>query len=180
VAKIHHGPIAHLAKKRPFRIYFARNGDRDCLDCAALALPVTSGLLAQQELRAPARQLQLFAKTARRLAVEENQPYIMTLTPQGFQLQIYKKTVETKSTFEKEETKDLEPILTYKMPAAVNISIRRWGGKEWRKLKEDSWIFQPTGLCEPLAIRLDRGPGWMEIEFNPLTASVANETYFFP
>jgi hypothetical protein len=62
----------------------------------------------------------------------------------------------------------------------VEISIRRWGAKEdnWSVPEEDqilTWQFQPTGLCEPLAIRFAHKKNWVILHMHPLTARAVDE-----
>ena len=42
------------------------------------------------------------------------------------------------------------------------------------------WIFQPTGLCEPIAVRIMEDEAWIEVRFDPLTASIEDESYYIP
>jgi hypothetical protein len=45
---------------------------------------------------------------------------------------------------------------------------------------DQAWIFRPSGLCEPLAVRMMEDDAWLEIEFDPLTASLSGESFFIP
>jgi hypothetical protein len=42
------------------------------------------------------------------------------------------------------------------------------------------WIFQPTGLCEPLTVRIMEDEAWIEVRFDPLTAGIEEESYYIP
>ena len=59
------------------------------------------------------------------------------------------------------------------------VSLRRWGEREnWIRPVEDEWVtweFQSTGLCEPVAIRLESNESWIVMHMNPLTARVDEE-----
>lgn len=60
------------------------------------------------------------------------------------------------------------------------VAVRRWGVPEdaWVIPDEDvsvTWSFQSTGLCEPVAIRLEAGESWVEMHMHPLTARVEYE-----
>jgi len=35
------------------------------------------------------------------------------------------------------------------------------------------------GICEPIRVHFQSGTGWIEFAFNPLTATVRDEAYFF-
>jgi type II secretory pathway pseudopilin PulG len=134
---------------------------------AGISVPFASGLIGEQRLRGSVRDLQLLARTARGLAVSENRPYEIKMLPDGFSLEPY-------LSDEKEALKNTT------LGAGVEYQILRWGEKELRKPEEEPWIFQPTGLCEPVRFRFQRGGGWIEFVFNPLTASAQDETNFFP
>ena len=64
------------------------------------------------------------------------------------------------------------------------IGLRRWGAKEdaWIFPKETptgmitvSWNFQSSGLCEPVAFRVERDESWVEMQMHPLTARIEEE-----
>jgi hypothetical protein len=60
------------------------------------------------------------------------------------------------------------------------VSLHRWGTKsdEWLEPNEDqalTWLFQSTGLCEPVGIRLEVEDSWVIMQMHPLTARVEEE-----
>lgn len=61
------------------------------------------------------------------------------------------------------------------LPGGLGIEgqmlIKRHGEKEFRAPKQgEVWEFNPTGICEPLEIRLSSPAGIIELGFDPLTA----------
>lgn len=61
------------------------------------------------------------------------------------------------------------------LPGGLGIEgqmlIKRHGEKEFRAPKRgEVWEFNPTGICEPLEIRLSSPAGIIELGFDPLTA----------
>ena len=61
------------------------------------------------------------------------------------------------------------------LPGGLGIEgqmlIKRHGEKEFRAPKRgEVWEFTPTGICEPLEIRLSSPAGIIELGFDPLTA----------
>lgn len=49
--------------------------------------------------------------------------------------------------------------------------IKRHGEKQFRAPKPgEVWEFNPTGICEPIEVRLSSPVGIIELEFDPLTA----------
>lgn len=61
------------------------------------------------------------------------------------------------------------------LPGGLGIEgqmlIKRHGEKEFRAPKRgEVWEFNPTGICEPLEVRLSNPAGIIELGFDPLTA----------
>ena len=51
------------------------------------------------------------------------------------------------------------------------LQVRRVGEKVFRKPRRDeAWEFSPTGICEPIEVRISSPAGQIEIGFDPLTA----------
>jgi len=66
----------------------------------------------------------------------------------------------------------------YEFPADVQVSVRFWNDIEWVPLtgaETKRWIFQPSGMCEPMRFRVEAEKSFFEVEFHPLTADVKSE-----
>jgi len=51
------------------------------------------------------------------------------------------------------------------------VQIKRLGDKAFRNAKRgEVWEFSPTGICEPLEVRVTSPSGTIELGFDPLTA----------
>ena len=51
------------------------------------------------------------------------------------------------------------------------LQVRRVGEKVFRKPRRgEAWEFSPTGICEPIEVRISSPAGQIEIGFDPLTA----------
>lgn len=51
-----------------------------------------------------------------------------------------------------------------------SIEVRRYGEHKYRKPGADeTWEFSPTGICEPVEIRVTSSTGVIEMGFDPLT-----------
>lgn len=51
-----------------------------------------------------------------------------------------------------------------------NVEVRRYGEKSFRKPDQgEFWEFSPTGVCEPIEIRVTSSNGVIEMGFDPLT-----------
>ena len=62
----------------------------------------------------------------------------------------------------------------------ISMEIRRWGRpeSEWitmQKKTEVTWIFEPSGLLEPISVRFTSDRGTVGAKFDPLTASVKED-----
>lgn len=65
---------------------------------------------------------------------------------------------------------DLEPGLRYKLKFWDETDWVDMTGGEFRR-----WIFQPSGMCEPLKVQMEADDAFFEIEFHPLTADIKRE-----
>ena len=65
----------------------------------------------------------------------------------------------------------------------INLWIRRWGAKDDEWIRYDNrnqpaavyWYFSPSGLTEPLSMRLTEGESWIVLHMDPLTGRVQEE-----
>ena len=74
-------------------------------------------------------------------------------------------------------------LKTYNKPVELDMSLLFWGDSKWNKAKNDyfrRWVFQPTGMCNPLQVRIEQGGGFFEVKFDPLTGEVLREKYYVP
>ncbi|MGB8354688.1 MAG: prepilin-type N-terminal cleavage/methylation domain-containing protein [Chthoniobacteraceae bacterium] len=136
---------------------------------AGVAIPLTSGLIAEERLRQHARELLLYARTARRLAVTENRPYEIHFAEKAFLLEPYLTS----------ENRQGDVVSNHTLASDTSYSVQRWGEKEFGKPDDESWIFQPSGICEPIRVHFQNDKNWIEFGFNPLTGRAQEETYHF-
>jgi len=68
------------------------------------------------------------------------------------------------------------------LPSGVRFELLRLREKEFRPpLPEgESWLFESTGLAEPIQARFAKEDAYIELEFNPLTAHADVERSYFP
>ena len=129
------------------------------------AIPLSSGFIREQRLRDPVRELLILAKTARTEAMTTGRPTGVVFGKSGFGLL---------------RPGSEEPTDTRKLPRGMSYVIRPFESEKAVKPDGQVWIFQPTGLCEPITFRLEENDAWIEIAFDPLTASIAEESYNIP
>jgi len=129
------------------------------------AIPFSSGFMREQRLRDVVRELLVLAKTGRAEAMSTGRAAALVFEKAGFALA---------------RPGDQEPSESYALPEGMSYSLLPFGAEKAVKPDGQRWIFQPTGLCEPLTFRLEEDEAWMEVVFDPLTANIAEEAYNIP
>jgi len=67
---------------------------------------------------------------------------------------------------------------TYAMPEGAEYELLFWGQTEWVPMQSgrfERWVFQPSGMCKPIKIRVSSEGAFFEVEFHPLTGDVKSE-----
>jgi hypothetical protein len=132
----------------------------------AVSAPPVAKQFQEEQIRKPVRELQSFAKTARRLAMEENRSYVVLLLNSGYLLE----------PLEKKDT-DKES-LRYDLPNHVTFEIQRPADRDLKRVADARWIFTPNGLCEPITFFFQRDHDWVRFRIDALTARMENEESF--
>lgn len=66
----------------------------------------------------------------------------------------------------------------YTLPQDVQFSLKFWHDTQETPVTGEIvklWVFQPTGICVPLRLHLDRQSATFDIEFGALTADITRE-----
>lgn len=66
----------------------------------------------------------------------------------------------------------------YTIDPSLQVSLKFWNETQWVAMSGGEfrrWIFQPSGMCEPMRFRVEADKSFFEIEFHPLTADVKSE-----
>jgi len=66
----------------------------------------------------------------------------------------------------------------YALDPKVRYSLKFWDEAHWVDMSGGEfrrWIFQPSGMCEPLRFRAEWDGAFFEIAFHPLTADIESE-----
>lgn len=132
----------------------------------------------ERQLRGPAEAFKDFAKQARMFAIVEQRPHQVLITPRSIRLQSSGQIrSEDLINARGELNQNIPSIKRYDLDSDVRMLIRRWRDVDWREVKIDSWVFEHTGICEPLSIRFERftDGSYLELTFNALTANVEVE-----
>ena len=64
---------------------------------------------------------------------------------------------------------------SHAVPEGIRLKLRRWGQPQWQEAEGQRWVFGVQGLCEPLRVRFEAEDGYLELRFNPLTGSAAEQ-----
>jgi hypothetical protein len=113
----------------------------------------------EEKLQGPIRELQAFARTARRDALMSNSPYEVLLLNNAYTL---RPVADSKDA--------ARAPLTYGLPSGVSYAIKHASDKEFKKQADARWVFLPNGLCEPITFLFQRGKDWVRLRADPLTA----------
>jgi prepilin-type N-terminal cleavage/methylation domain-containing protein len=130
----------------------------------SVAVVPAAHLLDEEKLRRPIRELQSFARTARRDAMMENRTYEVLLLNGSYLL---RPVDEKKDAHETEQT--------YNLPSDVTFAIKRLGERGFLKQTDGTWLFAPDGICEPMNFVFQRKGDWVRFQVDPLTATIQNE-----
>ena len=132
----------------------------------AVAAPPVAKQFQEEQIRKPIRELQTFAKTARRRAMMENRPYQILLLNGGYLLEPL------------QGREGDHQSLQYELPERVTFEIQRPTDRTLQRVADARWIFTPNGLCEPVTFFFQRGNDWVRFRINALTARIENEESF--
>jgi hypothetical protein len=129
-----------------------------------VAVPPASRLLDEEKLHRPIRELQSFARIARRNAMLENRPYeVLLLNDSYLILPVDEKNGSAK------------PTQIYELPSDVTFEIKRLGDRDFLKQTDARWYFSSNGLCEPMDFLFQRNGDWVKFQVDPLTATFQNQ-----
>lgn len=133
------------------------------------------GVTDEQILRTPAAELQRMAREAVGRAGIYEQPETIVFEKSGFGIRYRGEASATGEDNTQYWLRRVEP------PPDMRVLMKRWGQSKWLPAAGQTWMVLPSGLCEPLSIRLEWGQSFTEMQFHPLTGGVAEEnTYIAP
>ena len=115
------------------------------------------------------------ARKGLQLAISNRRPFAIALREGGFTLGEANVREDDEFPGADDGEGKGSSIKDYQLDDDMRLEVRRWGDKHFRPPEGDSWVFEPSGICEPLSVRLYHPAGVIEMEFNPLTAKVAEQ-----
>ena len=126
-------------------------------------IPLSSGFVREQRLRDSALGLLVLAKTARTEAMTTGRTAEVIFSKGGFSMR---------------RAGEEEAAETEVLPSGMRYQLLPFGADKPLRPDGQRWIFQPTGLCEPLTVRIMEDEAWIEVRFDPLTAGIEEETFY--
>jgi len=131
----------------------------------AIAMPAVSSMIRGEQLRAPARELESMAITARCNAFAEQRPYRIILDSDGFRLE--------------NPEPGGPPLATYRLPSGVAFRLASWPAEQWQTPKNRLWYFSPGGLCEPISVEFRKGESFFAQKYSAITGWDQEESFFY-
>ena len=67
------------------------------------------------------------------------------------------------------------------LPEEIRVEVRPWGEAIWKPLDGNAihrWVFQPSGLCDPLLLRFGLEGQWHELSFEVLTGDLGTQRFY--
>ncbi len=68
---------------------------------------------------------------------------------------------------------------SYEISDRVDYRLRSWRDTDWVDMEGGAfkrWVFQPSGMCDPMRVQFQSDHAFFEVEFHPLTADIKDET----
>jgi type II secretion system protein H len=190
-----------MASKTPVMISAARKIERAAgftlieivmvLAIAAIVMGGAIGVMVyssdERVLRETSSEIEMMAKRARTTAILQQTPYalefregVVRLMPLAEAGRDEEKTVGGRDIGGQEvETKPGERR-EFVLRDSMKLFVRRWNSDAWLPSAKKAihvWRFDPNGLSEPLAIRIEYDKSWNEDIYHPLTATIRESQF---
>ncbi|MES2705395.1 MAG: prepilin-type N-terminal cleavage/methylation domain-containing protein [Verrucomicrobiota bacterium] len=136
----------------------------------------------EKALRTPLNELRIMAKKAWARSMEEQRAWQIRLVKDRFVLEPRQAIqTEDQNYFKKtdEEMGRSTGVESYILEPQIRMEVRHWGEQQWHPPLPDSWVFEHSGLCEPINIRFISDAGSVTVSFDPLTAAAVDENFEF-
>ena len=147
---------------------------------AAGSMIAVGSLNDERDLRAPLNELRIMAKKSWARSMEEQRAWQIKLLPDRFVLEpkqpIHADDLKLFKDVD-EQMKRGSGIDSYVIDPSIKMEVRHFGETEWHVARPDAWVFEHSGLCEPINIRFISAFATITVSFDPLTAAVASEEF---
>ena len=137
----------------------------------------------ERALQKPYIDLRSMAKTAWQRAMHEQRAWQIRFYPDRFVLEPRLAVNADDQKMFREADKAMgrgSGVDTVQVGEGIMVEVRRWGAKGWMQPKGEqvvAWVFEHSGLCEPISVRFTSEHGTVGAQFDPLTASVKEEIF---
>ena len=134
----------------------------------------------ERNLRAPLNELRILGKRAWARSMEEQRAWQIKILPDRFVLEPKQPVHADDLKMFKEVDAQMNRgtgVDVVKIDPEVRIEVRHWGEAEWHTPRPDAWVFEHSGLCEPINIRFISSFATITVSFDPLTAAIASEEF---
>jgi prepilin-type N-terminal cleavage/methylation domain-containing protein len=141
----------------------------------------------ERVLRNASGEIELLAKRARTTAILLQTPYalefregVVKLLPLAEAGRDEKRTVGGSRVGGEPVVQEAGERWEYALEDGVQVFVRRWNSSEWLPTRKDAvhvWRFDPTGLCEPVSVKLTLENSWSEDTYHPLTATIRESLF---
>ncbi|RZO12079.1 MAG: hypothetical protein EVB09_12450 [Verrucomicrobiaceae bacterium] len=138
---------------------------------------------AKKKIVEPANELQSLARRGMQMAITNRRPFVLAISENSVALQESRiRSGSIGSIFDDGPEKGV--IDSFELPEFMKFLVRSWEDKYFRppeEVRDDDeevyrWVFESSGICEPLGIKLiceeEGSEGMLTMEFNPLTAQI--------
>ncbi|MDB6068915.1 MAG: Prepilin-type N-terminal cleavage/methylation protein [Verrucomicrobiales bacterium] len=136
----------------------------------------------EKQLRDPLNELRIMGKRAWARSMEEQRAWQIKLLPDRFVLEPKQPVNPDDLKLFKDADKQLNRgsgVDTVMIKPEIRMEVRHWGEAEWHAPRPDTWVFEHSGLCEPINIRFISEFATIVVNFDPLTAAVASEEFLY-
>ena len=138
---------------------------------------------AKKKIVEPATELQSLARRGMQMAITNRRPFVLAISENSIALQ--ESRIRSGSIgIAFDDGPEPGVIDSFELPEFMRFLVRSWEDKYFRppeEVRSDDeevyrWIFESSGICEPLGIKLiceeEGSEGMLTMEFNPLTAQI--------
>ena len=129
------------------------------------ATPEITSMIRAEQLKAPARELEAMAITARCNALAQQRPYQIIITQEGFHLE----RVDDAGTG--------SPLSTFELSGGVALEMANWPEEKWHRPKRHTWYFPTSGLCEPIRVMFRKGDSYYLQKYSAITGWDQEESF---
>ena len=140
----------------------------------------TRSLNEERTLRAPLNELRLMAKKAWQQSMQEQRAWQIVLRKDKIIIQPKQAVLPEDQKLFKDADAQLNRgpgVESYDIDPEVRMEVKHWNEESWHDPRPDIWLFEHSGLCEPISVRFITDYAVVSVQFDPLTAAVTNETF---